>query len=65
MNPANPMTPRASQEGTPNKDTARINWIEQMAADCEGHILTRLFIPDGKPFRDKVDAAMKLYPTNK
>lgn len=43
-------------------DTKRINWIEHMAAECEGQILTRLFLPDGKPFREKVDAAMQLNP---
>lgn len=40
-------------------DAIRLNWIENMAADCEGQVITRLFLPDGKPFREKVDAAMK------
>ncbi len=39
-------------------DAIRLDWIEQKANDCEGHILSRLFLPDGKPFRDKVDAAI-------
>lgn len=43
-------------------DTERIDWIQHMVAECEGRILTRLFLPDGKPFRDKVDDAMKLNP---
>lgn len=40
------------------KDKARLDWIEKMAANYEGRILTRLFLPDGKPFREKVDTAM-------
>lgn len=43
-------------------DTQRLDWIEWMARECEGHILSRLFLPDGQPFREKVDAAMQLNP---
>ncbi len=39
-------------------DTERLNWIDAMRIECEGRLLTRLFIPDGKPFRDKIDAVM-------
>jgi hypothetical protein len=57
-NDDNSNAPRRAQP----TDTERVDWIQHMAAECEGHILTRLFLPDGKPFREKVDAAMKLNP---
>lgn len=52
--------PAAEAEG--RKDTERINWLQQMADECEGRLLTRLFIPNGKPMREKMDALMKLNP---
>lgn len=52
---------RACQEYASNDalraDKERLDWMQQMAEDCEGRILTRVFIPDGKPLRDKIDAA--------
>lgn len=43
-----------------HEDKARLDWLQQMADDCEGQLLTRCFIPDGKPMREKIDALMKL-----
>jgi len=43
-------------------DKTRLDWIAHMAAECEGHILTRIFLPDGRPMREKIDEAMKLNP---
>lgn len=40
------------------KDKERLDWLAQMVADCEGRLLTRLFLPDGKPLRDKMDKLM-------
>lgn len=42
------------------EDSKRLDWLGKMADDCEGRIITRCFMPDGKPLRDKIDALIKL-----
>lgn len=41
-------------------DTARVDWMEQMRNDSEGHVLTRVFMPTTKTFRESIDAIRAL-----
>lgn len=43
-------------------DTDRLNWLQYMAPECEGHILSRVFLPTGEPLRNRIDEAMKINP---
>lgn len=39
-------------------DKVRLDWMEQMRVDCEGHVLTRVFMPGENTLRDAIDGAM-------
>jgi DNA polymerase III epsilon subunit-like protein len=41
-------------------DTARLDWMEQMRADCEGRVLSRCFLPGDQTLRENIDAMMKV-----
>lgn len=43
-------------------DTEMLDWMSAMAEACEGHVLSRCFIPDGRPLREKIAEMMKLNP---
>jgi hypothetical protein len=42
------------------KDVERLNWMEQMRDDCEGHVLSRCFIPGDNTLRENIDALIQI-----
>ncbi len=41
-------------------DTTRLDWMDKMRADCEGHVLSRCFMPGDQTLRERIDDMMKL-----
>lgn len=46
---------QAMKEGL--ADQERLDWLEKMRTDCEGHILSRCFLPGDTTIRQRIDAA--------
>lgn len=41
-------------------DTAMLDWMQQMRDECEGHVLSRCFLPCDETLRDRIAKFMAL-----
>lgn len=46
----------------PRTDAERLDWLQWMRDECEGGVLSLVFLPTGEALRTRIDAFMKAKP---